>query len=87
MINFKRIKNKSKSMVIEKKTKEKITVTFSARVGKKGFEKIKDYIEYLELSEKQKPRKVSQASIDRMADKITAAAWQRLKKERKLNSL
>ncbi len=74
-------------MVIEKKTKDKITVTFSARVGKRGLEKIRDYIEYLELAGTAKPKKVSQASIDRISRKINAAVWQRLKKERKLKNL
>ena len=69
-------------MIIEKKTKDKITVSFSGNVGKTGLESIKNYIEFLEKGNRVKRKKVSQSTINKLADEVTAAAWQRLKKER-----
>lgn len=71
-------------MIVEKKTKEKITVSFSSSIGKTGLERIKNYIEYLEKYGKVKKKKVSQATINKIADEVTASAWQKLKKERGL---
>ncbi|AXY77710.1 hypothetical protein D3H65_28650 [Paraflavitalea soli] len=69
-------------MIIEKKTRDKITVSFSGSIGKTGLESIKNYIEFLEKGNEGKKKKVSQATINKLSDEVTAAAWQRLKKER-----
>lgn len=67
-------------MIVKEKNKEKITVSFSGSVGKKGLSSIKNYIEFLEKSEASKRKKVPQAVINKLADEVTAAAWKRFKK-------
>lgn len=69
-------------MIVEKKTKDKITVSFSGSIGKTGLETIRNYIEFLEKGSKGKKKKVSQATINQLSDEVTASAWQRLRKER-----
>lgn len=71
-------------MVVEKKDREKITVSFSAKVGSKGLNRIKSYIEFIELSNSMPRKKISQSVINKLADEVTASAWQRLAKERGL---
>ena len=72
-------------VVIEKKNKEVITLSFSGKVGTQGLGRIKDFIELVELSSTVPKRKVSKSVIDKLADEVTAAAWKRIKKERGLN--
>ncbi len=63
----------------------KVTVSFSRKVGSDGIKKIKKYIEFLELNSGAPKRKVSKAAIKKLADEVTQAAWERLKKERGLD--
>jgi hypothetical protein len=71
-------------LVIEGKTAEKITVSFSSSVGKQGLRSIKKYIEFLEEINEPKRKIVPQSKINKVADEITAAAWKKMKKERAL---
>jgi hypothetical protein len=71
-------------VVIEGKTDEKITVSFSSSVGTEGFKSIKRYIEMVEKTKIQKPKKISEAAIRKIADEITKAGWEKMKKAHKL---
>jgi hypothetical protein len=71
-------------MIIEQINKEKITISFSGSVGKVGLRSIKNYIEFLEKNKEYKRKKVSQKLINKLADEVTAAAWDKLKKKRDL---
>jgi len=71
-------------MVVEKKNKEKITVSFSGHVGNDGLLKIKNFIEFLEKNKALKKKKVSQSTIDKLADEINEAAWKKFKKAKGL---
>lgn len=67
-------------MIVEKKDNEKITVSFSAKVGNKGLNRIKSFIEFLEKSGVPKKKKVPQSIINKLADEVNEAAWERFKK-------
>lgn len=71
-------------LVIEGKTEKKITVSFSSSVGNEGLKSIKRYVEMLEKTNMQKPKKVSEAAIKKIADEITQAGWGKMKKAHKL---
>lgn len=71
-------------LVIEGKTEEKITVSFSTSVGNEGLKSIKRFIEMVEKTKMQKPKKVSEAVIRKIADEITQAGWEKMKKAHKL---
>ena len=71
-------------MVVLSKNKEKITVSFSGDVGKEGLTHIKSYIEFLERNKRYKKKKVSQKIINKLADEVTEAAWQKLKQKKGL---
>lgn len=71
-------------MVVEKKDKGKITVSFSGRVGNDGLLKIKNFIEFLEKNKALKKKKVPQSTIDKLADEINEAAWKKFKKAKGL---
>jgi hypothetical protein len=68
-------------MVVEKKTKEMITISFSAKVGTKGLKAIKELVEMIEAQSLMPSRK----AINKLADDINKAAWEKLKKERGFN--
>jgi hypothetical protein len=80
-------------MIVEEITKDKITISFSGSVGKKGLALIRDYIEFLEKSGTSRRKKVSQSvispkkgitkkQIQELADEINEAAWKKFKKAR-----
>jgi hypothetical protein len=71
-------------LVIEGKTEEKITVSFSSSVGTEGLKSIKRYVEMLEKTPTPKPKKVSKAVIKEIADEIAKAGWEKMKKAHNL---
>jgi hypothetical protein len=71
---------KAQIMIVKEKTKDKITISFSGSVGKEGLARIKDYIEFLEKSGVPRRKKVPQSVINKLADEINKAAWEKFKK-------
>lgn len=71
-------------MVIEKKTKDEITISFSSAVGREGLLRIKNYIEFLEKSGSVGRKKVPQSVIDKLAEEVNEAAWKKFKKAKGL---
>ncbi len=69
-------------MVIEKLSKEKITVSFSGAVGKKGLNNIKEFIEDLELNKSPKKKATPKAVVNKLSREINKSAWEKFKKER-----
>ncbi len=69
-------------MVVEKLDKEKITVSFSGSVGKKGLDIIKTCIEDIEKN--GVPKKVSQKVINELSREINKKVWERIKTERNI---
>jgi hypothetical protein len=67
-------------MIVEKKNKDEITISFSNTVGREGLLRIKNYIEFLEKSGPARKKKVPQSVINKLADEINEAAWKRFKK-------
>ena len=72
-------------MILKEKTKDKITVSFSGSVGKEGLARIKDYIEFLEKNGVTRGKKVAQSVIDKLAEEINEAAWEKFKKAKRVN--
>ena len=68
-------------MVGEKKIKEIITISFSAKVGTKGLKAIKELVEMIEAQSLMPSRK----AINELANEIDKAAWEKLKKKRGFN--
>lgn len=71
-------------MTVEKLGKEKIVVSFSGIVGKKGLNSIKKYIEIIEADGAPK-KKVPQSVINKLSREINKNAWEKLKKKRGLD--
>ena len=69
-------------MVVETLNKEKITVSFSGAVGKKGLDIIKTCIENIEKN--SVPKKVSQKVISELSREINKKVWERIKTERNI---
>ena len=69
-------------MVVEKLDKEKITVSFSGSVEKKGLDIIKTCIEDIEKN--GVPKKVSQKVINELSREINKKVWERIKTERNI---
>ena len=67
-------------VIVEKKIKEKITISFSGVVGRKGLNSIKKYIEFLEASGIPKKKEVSPAIIKKLSDEINKSAAEKFKK-------
>ena len=67
-------------MVVEKLDKEKITVSFSGSVGRKGLNSIKKYIEFLEAYGIPKKKEVSVRIIKGLSDEVNKAAAEKFKK-------
>ena len=67
-------------MVVEKLDKEKITVSFSGAVGKKGLNSIKKYIEFLEANGIPKKKEVSVRIIKDLSDEVNKVASEKFKK-------
>ena len=72
---------KTKNMATTIGEKDYVTIRVSKKVGKSGIKRLTDYARYLEVN-KDAPKKVSKKKIKELADEITAAAWERLKKKR-----
>lgn len=70
-------------MTVEKLSKEKIVVSFSGIVGKKGLDSIKKYIEIIEADGVPK-KKVPQSVINKLSREINKKVWDRIKKEKNL---
>ena len=71
-------------MVVEKIDKEKITVSFSGAVGKKGLDIIKNCMEEIELNGALK--KVPQRVINEISGEINKSAWAKLNKKRNIET-
>lgn len=69
-------------MVVEKLDKDKITISFSRKIGSSGIKRIKEYINFLEKASTVKIKKVPQSTINAISDEITEAAWKKSKKKR-----
>ena len=69
-------------MVVKTLNKEKITVSFSGAVGKKGLDIIKTCIENIEKN--SVPKKVSQKVINELSREINKKVWERIKTERNI---
>ena len=65
-------------LIVEKKTNQKITVSFSSSVGDEGLKNIKNYIEFLEKNKISSSKKVSKALVAKIADEITASGWKKM---------
>jgi endonuclease III-like uncharacterized protein len=71
-------------MIVEKLDKDKVTISFSKKIGNTGIKRIKEYIEFLEKASALKMKKVPQSTINKLADEITASGWAKFKKKRGL---
>lgn len=71
-------------MIVEKKDKDKITISFSGSVGKEGLQRIKSYIEFLEKSGIPRKKKVPQSIIDKLAEEVNEGSWKKFKKAKGL---
>lgn len=65
-------------MITTKQEKDKTTIVVPRRLRKTELKRVVDYLSVLE----QKPKKVSKKEIQKIADDVTRAAWERLKKKR-----
>ena len=72
-------------VVIEKKTKEIITISFSAKVGAAGLKRIKEFIGFIQLQNSMPKRKVPQSVINKLAEEVNEVAWEKFKQKRGLN--
>jgi hypothetical protein len=70
-------------MIVEKLEKDKITISFSRKIGTAGIKSIKNFIELLEMQAGAPKRKVSQSIINEVADEITLAGWKKYRKAKK----
>lgn len=71
-------------MTVDKLGKEKIVVSFSGIVDKKGLNSIKKYIEIVEADGAQK-KKVPESVINKLSRAINKKAREKLKEKRGLN--
>jgi hypothetical protein len=69
-------------MTVEIIDKDYISIKVSKKIGKAGIKKLTDYAQYLEINKDAPKKKVSKKLIKELADEITAAAWEKLKKKR-----
>ncbi len=69
-------------MVVEKLGKQKIVVSFSGAVGRRGLNIIKNCIEDIEKN--GVPKKVPQAAINKLSKEINKSVWDRIKAERNI---
>lgn len=69
-------------MTVEVIDKDYIAIKVSKKIGKAGIKRLTDYARYLEINKDAPEKKVSKKVIKELADDITAAAWERLKKKR-----
>lgn len=59
-------------MLIERPTKNKITITVSSTVDSFGLQRLIDYAKYLEATSKSKAK---QSAVDKLADEVNADWW------------
>ena len=55
-------------MLIERNTKDQITITVSSSLDSFGLQRLIDYIKYLEATSKTKAK---QSDVDKLADEVT----------------
>lgn len=67
-------------MATEVIDKDYITIQIPKKIGRLGIKRIKDYVKFLETN-KDAPKKVSKKLIAKLADEITAGAWEKFKKQ------
>jgi predicted trehalose synthase len=61
-------------MLIERNTKDQITITVSSSLDSFGLQRLIDYIKYLEATSKTKAK---QADVDKLADEVNTSWWER----------
>ncbi len=64
-------------MVIERTTKNKLTITLSSSIDSFGLQRLIDYVKYLESTSKSKAK---QSDVDKLADEVNASWWGKNKK-------
>jgi len=64
-------------MIVER-TNNQIVIKFSPKVDKFGFQRIMDYIDYLEITAKSKARQID---ADRLADELNSNWWTKNRKK------
>ena len=64
-------------MLIERPTKNKITITVSSTVDSFGLQRLIDYAKYVEATSKSK---VKQSAVDKLADEVNADWWAKNRK-------
>lgn len=69
-------------MTVEVIDKDYIAIKVSKKIGKVGIKRLTDYAQYLEINKDVPKKKLSKKIIKELADEITAAAWEKLKKKR-----
>ena len=69
-------------MATELIEKDFVILKVSKKIGKAGIKRLTDYAHYLEINKDVPKKKVSKKVIKELADEITAAAWEKLKKKR-----
>jgi len=65
------------SMLIDRKNKNKITITLSSSVDSFGLQRIIDYVKYLEATSRSKAK---QSEADQLAEEINESWWAKNKK-------
>lgn len=59
-------------MLIERKSKDKLTITLNEDIDTFGLQRVIDYLKYLEATSKSK---VNQKDIDLLADEVNSSWW------------
>lgn len=65
-------------MIMTKQEKDKTTIIVPRKLRKAEIKRVVDYLSLLE----EKPKKVSKKEIQKIADEVTKAAWEKLKQKR-----
>jgi predicted trehalose synthase len=61
-------------MLIERNTKDQITITVSSSLDSFGLQRLIDYIKYLEATSKTKAK---QSDVDKLVDEVNTSWWER----------
>jgi hypothetical protein len=61
-------------MLIERSSKDKITITLSSHIDSFKLQRLIDYIKYLEITSKGKAKK---ADADKLAEEVNASWWEK----------
>ena len=64
-------------MLLERSSKNKLTIALSSSVGSYGLQRLIDYAKYLEATSSSKAR---QKDVDKLADEVNASWWSENKK-------